>query len=72
MSMAGRSFRNFFDEDLVDQMIVSLIPVVLGSGIPLFSHVGHERWCRLVATIAYSNGLLQLHYEVTPVAGVMQ
>lgn len=60
----GATVSQFLDMGLVDQMIISLIPVVLGSGIPLFSKIHNDKWCRLISSIPFSNGLVQLQYEV--------
>lgn len=60
----GVTVSQFLDSGFVDQMIISLIPVVLGSGIPLFSKIKNDKWCRLVSSKPYSNGLMQLQYEV--------
>lgn len=43
---------------------VSLIAMVLGSGIPLFSFMNREHKCRLVTSQDYPSGLVQLKYEV--------
>jgi dihydrofolate reductase len=60
----GITVSQFLNAGLVDQLIISLIPVVLGSGIPLFSKINNDKWCRLVSSKPYSNGLVQLQYEV--------
>lgn len=61
----GATISQFLNIGLVDQLIISIIPVVLGSGIPLFSKINDDRWCRLISTQAFSNGLVQLRYEVS-------
>lgn len=60
----GATVSQFLNADLVDQMIISLIPVVIGSGIPLFSKINNDKWCRLTSSKPYSNGLMQLQYDV--------
>lgn len=60
----GATISQFLNMGLVDQLIISIIPVVLGSGIPLFSNINNDKWCRLMTSQTYSNGLVQLHYEV--------
>ena len=32
----------FFEENLVQDLIVFVVPIILGSGIPLFDHIGKE------------------------------
>ncbi|MCW5584263.1 MAG: dihydrofolate reductase family protein, partial [Gammaproteobacteria bacterium] len=60
----GATISQFLNVGLVDQLIISIIPVVLGSGIPLFSKINKDKWCQLLSSQAYSNGLVQLRYEV--------
>lgn len=59
----GATISQFLEMGLVDQLIISIIPVVLGSGIPLFSKINNDKWCRLLSSQAFSNGLVQLKYE---------
>lgn len=59
----GATISQFLNKGLVDQLIISIIPVVLGSGIPLFSNINNDKWCRLISSQAFSNGLVQLKYE---------
>lgn len=49
--------------DLVDSLVISLIPVLLGGGIPLFKSGRAERRLRLVSSRAFPTGLVQLRYE---------
>jgi dihydrofolate reductase len=60
----GATISQFLNMRLIDQMIISIIPVVLGSGIPLFSMINGDKWCRLVSSQPYSNGLVQLRYDL--------
>jgi dihydrofolate reductase len=60
----GVTISKFLNAGLVDRMIISLIPVVLGSGIPLFSQINNDKWCSLISSQAYSNGLVQLEYAL--------
>lgn len=60
----GVTISQFLNMNLVDELIISLIPIILGSGISLFSKIDNEKWCRLVSSRPYSNGLVQLKYEV--------
>jgi dihydrofolate reductase len=60
----GNTISRFLNMGLIDQMIISIIPVVLGNGIPLFSKINNDKWCRLASSHAYSNGLVQLRYDL--------
>ena len=45
-------------------MTLSVIPIVLGSGLPLFHAMGKEIPCRLISSQSYRSGLVQQHYEI--------
>ena len=38
----GRTIQSFLKEDLIDEMIVTTVPILLGSGIPLFGHLDED------------------------------
>ncbi len=47
---------------LIDEMIISIVPVTLGSGIRLFqTEIPLQKW-NLVSSNAFETGLVQLHY----------
>lgn len=50
-------------EDLIDRMIVSVIPYLVGSGIRLFQDRRPAQRLRLVQSTTYPSGLVQLRYE---------
>jgi dihydrofolate reductase len=60
----GITVSRFLEAGLVDDITVSIIAMVLGSGIPLFSVMNQEHKCHLVSTQSYPSGLVQLKYEV--------
>lgn len=60
----GNTISQFLNHQLIDELIISVIPVILGSGIPLFQGVQNESWCRLISSRSYENGLVQLHYAL--------
>ena len=60
----GKLIRAFFREGLVHEMTITVVPIVLGSGIPLFASGLPERSLRLLDTRAYPSGLVQIRYAV--------
>jgi dihydrofolate reductase len=38
----GSTIRSFLKEDLIDEMVITIIPILLGGGIPLFSGLPNE------------------------------
>ena len=64
----GRLIRAFLATGLVTELILSVIPVLLGSGIPLFREISKEpaygeHVLKLVGAQAYPTGLVQLRYQ---------
>jgi len=53
---------------LIDEYIVSVIPVILGEGIPLFLPTGVEQGLELVGSQRYPSGLVQMTYRAATVA----
>jgi len=49
--------------DLIDEFIVSIVPVLVGNGIRLFKDGRPEQQLELVNTKAFDTGLIQLHYK---------
>jgi dihydrofolate reductase len=62
--MGGAQIANtLLQAGLVDAMILSIHPIVLGSGIPLFANGGKRIPYDLVGTTSYPDGLVQLEYK---------
>lgn len=59
----GKVIQEFLKADLIDEMIISRVPVLIGSGIPLFGHLDNDLHFRHVRTHTSSNGLVRSHYE---------
>ncbi|HJU34126.1 MAG TPA: dihydrofolate reductase family protein [Nitrososphaera sp.] len=49
---------------LVDQIILSVHPIILGKGIPLFNNIKEGVNLRLQKSIPFRSGLVQLYYYV--------
>jgi dihydrofolate reductase len=54
----------FLEENLVQDFIVFVVPIVLGSGIPLFDRIGKEIRLKLINTERYESGLVRVEYEI--------
>jgi dihydrofolate reductase len=50
--------------DLVDEIILSVHPIILGKGIPLFSNINKRVNLRLLESIPFESGLEQLCYRI--------
>jgi dihydrofolate reductase len=47
---------------LLDELTVSILPVVIGRGIRLFEDAGPERWLHLASSRVFGSGMVQLRY----------
>jgi len=48
---------------LLDELIISIIPICVGEGIRLFREGRPEARLQLVRTQTFEKGLVQLHYQ---------
>ena len=49
--------------NLIDEFIISIIPIIVGNGIRLFKDGRPEQLLKLVSSKSYDTGLTQLHYQ---------
>ncbi|AIC15427.1 dihydrofolate reductase family protein [Nitrososphaera viennensis] len=52
------------DAGLIHEIIVSVHPIILGSGIPMFNNGIKQADMKLVDLVRYDNGLVQMHYQL--------
>jgi dihydrofolate reductase len=57
-----------FKEELVDEVIIKLNPLLLGSGIPVLPDIGRHVDLELIDTKVYTSGVVLLSYRVADVA----
>jgi dihydrofolate reductase len=58
----GNVASQFADADLLDEVHVTVVPVVLGSGKPLFEGRLQGEPLKLLGTTIYGNGMVELRY----------
>ena len=59
----GKVIQDFLRADCIDELIITTVPVLLGTGIPLFGRPGYERYFIHRGTKTFSNGLVTSRYE---------
>jgi dihydrofolate reductase len=64
----GITIQRFLRAGLIQRLIITRVPVLIGTGIPLFGAVPHDIPLRHVATRHYASGLVQSEYLVTSAA----
>lgn len=50
--------------NLIDEFIISIHPIILGSGKPLFMDILKRKKLKLLGNQTFSTGLVQLHYKI--------
>lgn len=56
--------RDFIQLKLADEIRVSILPIILGDGLPFFNQIRQEQELHLKETKAYKNGMVELCYEI--------
>ena len=59
----GRTIQSFLNADLIDTLTITTLPVLIGSGAPLFGELTSDRWWRHTATSAGSDGYVTTTYQ---------
>jgi dihydrofolate reductase len=60
----GITIQRFLAAGLIERLIITRVPVLIGTGIPLFGALPRDIVLRHVATRQYASGLVQSEYEV--------
>jgi dihydrofolate reductase len=64
----GITIQRFLNEGLIQRLIVTRVPVLIGAGIPLFGPLPHDVRLRHVETRQYKSGLVTSEYDVVGVS----
>ena len=60
----GVTIQEFLRAGLIQRIVVTRVPVLIGSGIPLFGATAGDVALRHIATQQYASGLVKSEYEV--------
>jgi len=58
----GKTIQSFLKEDLIDEMIITTVPILLGDGIPLFGHLEQDLKFKCVK-VELLGDLVKHYYE---------
>lgn len=60
----GKTIQEFLNSGLIDEIIITTVPVLIGKSIPLFGVLNEDKKLELLETKHYSNGFVQSKYAV--------
>ena len=56
--------KDFLIADLVDEIVLTILPVILGEGLLFFDYIGQEIPLHLKEVTAYKEGIVELIYQI--------
>lgn len=60
----GTTIQNFLKEDLIDELIITTIPILLGGGYPLFGSLEKPLYLEHLESKVFLNQIVQDHYQL--------
>jgi dihydrofolate reductase len=60
----GVTIQRFLTAGVVQRLVITRVPVLIGEGIPLFGHVPHDIHLQHVETRCFGGGLVQSEYKI--------
>lgn len=60
----GELITMLLNADLVDEIQICYIPIILGTGIPLFPNNPKESNWELIGNTAYDSGIIKIDYQI--------
>ena len=60
----GELIASFLDEQAIDELVISVVPVIIGDGIPLIARCHRHVLLDLHTVERFEDGVVQLHYLV--------
>ena len=60
----GKTIQGFLDAGLIDELTITRVPILIGTGIPLFGPLNRDVRLTHIATRQFENGFVQSKYRV--------
>jgi len=60
----GKTIQGFLNAGLIQRMIITRVPILIGKGIPLFGPVNKDILLKHLETLSFPNGFVQSKYAV--------
>ncbi len=56
--------KEFIRQALADEIVISILPIILGDGTLFFDYIGKEQKLHLTNVTAFKDGMVELTYEI--------
>jgi dihydrofolate reductase len=60
----GKTIQRFLNAGLINELIITRIPILIGTGVPLFGPLNHDIKLHTIATRQFENGFVQSRYRI--------
>ena len=60
----GKTIQGFLNAGLIDELTITRIPILIGTGVPLFGPLNNDVSLTHIATRQFENGFVQSKYRV--------
>ncbi len=64
----GKAIQGFMNAGLIDELTITRVPILIGTGVPLFGPLSHDVRLTHIATRQFENGFVQSNYRVAETA----
>jgi dihydrofolate reductase len=64
----GKTIQGFMRAGLIDELTITRVPILIGTGVPLFGPLNHDVRLTHMATQQFENGFVQSKYRVADIA----
>lgn len=56
--------KDFLQRDLADEIVITIVPIILGEGKPFFDKIKKEKELQLLDVAAFKDGMVEITYKV--------
>ena len=64
----GKTIQGFMRAGLIDELTITRVPILIGTGVPLFGPLNHDVRLTHIATRQFESGFVQSKYRVAETA----